>query len=99
MASATVQVGFGDPIYPRGLDDVSGLSAAVESRIGELARTMLYDGTDSEDSSRGFGQDDQGDPFVTGRPYAYWHPPPEFESLDLEEQVRLLRSGKTHARG
>jgi len=97
MGLARVRTAVGGPLYADGPEGADRLAGAVEERMCEMARALLGDNADSEDTST--LEEGQGDPFVTGRPYSYWRPPPELESLALEEQVPLLRTGKTHERG
>jgi len=90
---ARVIVGIGDPIYPSGPDGGTALVEAVEEKMVELARSLL-EGRDGEVS-----QEASSEPYLTGRPYPYWSPPPNLADLDIDEQVKLLRTGKTHQRG
>lgn len=93
MACARVRVAFGDAIYASAPDGVAELSKKVEERMLDMAHELL-EASDGEVPSS-----EADDPYLTGRPYSYWEPPPSLSGLDEAEQLRLLRSGNAHQRG
>lgn len=91
LGCASVQVCMGQAIYPNQLGGgAEALMAAMEERMTGMAREVL------RDSKAAF---EVNDPFLTGRPYAYWQPPAGMEDISEEERIGLLRSGKAHDRG
>lgn len=100
MGRARVQVALGEPLRAEAPDGSEKLSKAVEESMRAMARELLgeLDPEDARGSQQGVDLE-YADPFITGRPYAWWRAPPELQALSVEEQVRLLRTGRTHERG
>lgn len=78
---------LGEPIMP---DETGaeGLVVRVREAMGGLASLAFEEGALEAD-----------DPLLTGKPYPWWTAPEELQDLSEEEQLQLLRSGKTHAKG
>lgn len=90
MGCATVHLAVGEPIMP-GEGGANALSNEVSRQMQEMAREVLVEREEDEDAA--------DDPFISGRPYAYWRAPKEIEGLVPEEQMKLLKAGKAHERG
>uniref|UniRef100_A0A7S1SCT0 Phospholipid/glycerol acyltransferase domain-containing protein n=1 Tax=Alexandrium catenella TaxID=2925 RepID=A0A7S1SCT0_ALECA len=90
MGCATVHMAMGEPVMP-GQGGADALSDQVARQMQEMAREVLMDREADENAAE--------DPFVSGKPYAYWRPPKEIEDLLPEDQMKLLKAGKGHERG
>mmetsp|Transcript_9214 Transcript_9214/g.25777 ORF Transcript_9214/g.25777 Transcript_9214/m.25777 type:complete len:323 (+) Transcript_9214:52-1020(+) len=90
MGCAPVHLAVGEPVMP-GPGGAKALSAEVASQMQDMAREVLVERAEDADAA--------DDPFISGRPYAYWRPPKELDNLGEDERLLLLKSGKAHERG
>lgn len=91
LGRATELAAIGEPLDPHpGPDAAERLAVDMAHRMEEMARELLAGAPAAVAAS---------DPFTTGLPYPWWQPSGDLVGLPLEEQVKLLRAGQTHARG
>mmetsp|Transcript_46746 Transcript_46746/g.100036 ORF Transcript_46746/g.100036 Transcript_46746/m.100036 type:complete len:313 (+) Transcript_46746:151-1089(+) len=90
MGCASVQVCVGEPLDCSEIEGPEQIMEAMEQAMTTIATQVLEDGDSGAPLT---------DPFLTKEPYPWWTPPDSIKDLPKEEQVKLLRAGKTHERG